>query len=346
MKLLLDKIGDVKQVKRRRFIGTSRRDQDLWSEGGLSFGLKGVVYGSCDFAWFRDEAWEDPLTHRKCEQRPLLVIEATDCLNTRSWGSAQIQRFHHALGAFLCGINSVYFLNRGEFSMRPYLPAAAYFASRYHGKQANAAYMVTNDLTDIQALVHSIGEYGENSKEFHDEVERVLVNMLSYFNETFVKEYGGDWISYLESREIIRTHDGRWVKDIGARKRNFTDSSQRYGHIVLGEAITTKYLLTGSKMFDPSNDCFYYLLPLLTRTELDGLDKSLAADKEWRLLGGDSAWKVVTFDEIDRLNESLSEQLKQFRSRNLNETKKEWESTKQKLRDGLRNGTFTISANT
>jgi len=345
IKRMLDDIGDQGNLKRRRFFGTSRLDQELWSNDGLSFGINGFVYGSCDFAWYADEEWIEPYKGQKCAQRPYLVIEGTDCLNTRSWGSAQIQRFHHAMGPFLCGINSVYFLNKGRLPIRPYLPAAAYFASKYHRSLGNnASYMVTDDIQDIRDLVLTMGSSGIES-EFKGKVDYILGKMIAYFNETFRKPpFNSNWESYLFSRAITRTPQGFWVKDLGPKKESLTDSSVRYGHIVLGEALTSFYLLLGSGMFNPEKEIFYYLFPLMERADIEDLDRVLADDKEWNLVRkAGYPWKVATLDELQGLNENMRRQIVQrFKTANLNECKGEWDSIKRSIREGLREGQIRI----
>ena len=57
---------------------------------------------------------------------------------------------------------------------------------------------------------------------------------------------------------------------------NFTDSSQRAGHIAVGEMYLTKYFFPEYK--------FFYFWPRMNRDELDYLNKNKINDKEWNLL--------------------------------------------------------------
>ena len=346
MKKQLDSIGDHGKLKRRRFIGGSKQDQQLWKDGGLTFGINGVSYGSCDFAWYVEKKWKDPFDKKETEQRPVLVVEATDCLNTRSYGSAQIQRFHHGLGSFLCGINSVYYLNKGPEAerLRPYLPGAAYFATQYHrSKGLKAAYLVTTDINDIECLVVLLAQYGENSKQFQQKIDEILGKMLAHFNKVFQsKRYKGNWEKYLESRDIIKCLDGKWVKDIGARKKSFTVGSQRYGHITIGEAMTSTYLLIASRLLNPSANIFYYLFPLMKSKELSDLDEDKKIDKEWHLLRSTNSWKVITLDELEGVPRPITDLINStYRSANLNKVKG-WEELKKKIRKGMKNGLIKI----
>lgn len=348
LKRILDTIGDKGSLKRRRFIGTSRQDQEPWSKGGLSFGIDGIMYGSCDFAWFVNENWNDPFDGSISNQKPCIVVEATDCLNTRSWGNAQIQRFHHGLGPFLCGVISVYYLKKGPTAepVRPYLTAAAFYATKYYRSKRNtAAYLVTTDINDIKELVVLLATKGENSVEFQEKVCKILTNMLSYFQQELSSTpYFGNWEKYLESRGIVKCADGKWVKDLGPRKENFTDSSKRMGHIVVGEAITSLYLLIASGLFDPSKEILYYLLPAMTSTEISDLDKTRKNDKEWNILRkSNNPWKLIGLDNLKGVDNSIITAInKKFRQANLNKVKKEWNDTKLKIRDGLKTGLITI----
>jgi len=347
IKRMLDAIGDQGNLRRRRFLGTSRLDQELWSNGGLSFGLNGFVYGSCDFAWFVNEQWIDPYNQARCNEKPYLVIEGTDCLNTRSWGSAQVQRFHHALGPFLCGINSVYFLNRGTFPIRPYLPASAYFASLHgHQKGNRASYLVTDDINDIRDLVMIMSISGTESRDLESKAGEILKRMISYFDETFRNtSFNSNWEEYLKTRAITKTPQGTWVKDLGPKKASLIDSSVRYGHIVLGEALTTEYLLIGSGMLNPETQIFYYLFPLMDRNDIAELDTILEDDKEWNLVRkAGHPWRIITLDDLEGIDENIRRQINQnFKHANLNQCKNEWEAVKESIRHGLRTGQIIIN---
>lgn len=345
IKRILDNIGDIGFLRRRRFLGSSRQDQKLWVDNGLSFGFNGVVYGSCDFAWFSDEEWLDPFSNRTSNERPYLTVEGTDCLNTRSWGNAQLQRFHHAMGPFLCGIDSIYFLKQGKHPIRHYLSAAAFYATKTQRALGNkASYLVTDDITDIREIVERIGTFGSDSKEAKEKISEVLEKMYFYFQSTFEeKPYNSNWIKYLQSRAIIKTPQNAWVKDLGPKKENFTDSSIRMGHIVVGEALSSLYLLLGSGKFDYKNDMFYYLFPLMDRVDVEELDRTLTRDKEWLLLRkAGYPWKIVTLDELEGVGDSLKSQIKSYKNQNRNHCKKGWKEAKATIRTKLINGEITI----
>ena len=346
MKSLLDGIGDKGQLKRFRFIESNSQEHNEWAENGLSFGINGIMYGACDFAWYTDAEWKDPFNGVVIKKKPVLVVEATDCLNTKSWGSAQIQRFHHALGPFLCNVNSIYYLNKGPnaVSLRPYLAGSAYFITKYYRDRGHkAAYMIITDINEVKELVEIIAKFGEDSSKCKQKIDTILSNMLEYFNKTFKSEkFNGNWMKYLESREIIKCADGKWIKDIGARSDSFTEGSQRYGHIVVGEVVTSKWLLWASGFFNPDKETLYYLFPLMTSKEIAALDSTKKVDKEWHILrDSDKSWKLLGIDDLNGVPTSIMDKINTYRTSNLNKAKG-WEETKKKIRVGLRTGAITI----
>ena len=84
-------------------------------------------------------------------------------------------------------------------------------------------------------------------------------------------------------------------------KRNFTDGSQRAGHIAVGEMYLTKYYFY--------NKQFYYLFPKMTQADLDYLDKHKADDKEWYLLRHEPNVTIKTADDIIGLPQSIKDKL-------------------------------------
>ena len=188
LKKQLDSIGDVGKLKRRRFIGGSNQDQELWQHGGLTFGINKILYGSCDFAWYTDEKWDDPFNGKSVDKKPQLVVEATDALNTRSFGDAQIQRIHHALGPFLCNIDSVYWLRSTSNSERlqEYVAGTALFLTQYYrGRGLTSSYLITTDLVDIKNLVIALGKFGSNSKMYSKVKKEIRQKIHNIFHDYF-----------------------------------------------------------------------------------------------------------------------------------------------------------------
>lgn len=163
------------------------------------------------------------------------------------------------------------------------LPKAALNASVKHGKP----YLITNELGDIRALVEAIANHGENSDQATEVIQKVQREMATYWAEGLERKYKGNIEKYYANRSIIRTVKGEYIKYAGRNYRNFTESSQRAGHIALGEFYLAKYFLNGS---------FYYFLPRLTPQEIRDLDQRNA--KEWKLMRADEVGKIVTIEDF------------------------------------------------
>lgn len=91
------------------------------------------------------------------------------------------------------------------------------------------------------------------------------------------------------------------IKHIGRMKRNFTDSSQRAGHIAVGEMYLSKYFFYEKQL--------YYLFPKMTNEDLIYLDKHKAQDKEWYLLRHEPNVTIKTVDDIIGLPQNIKDDL-------------------------------------
>lgn len=312
----LSLLGDYKSLKRRVFLGSSNYDQKLWTEGGLTFSYEKKVYGSNDFAWYKDEQWVDPDSGIKCDSKPVIVIEGTHCLNTKSYGTAQIQRFHHAYGPFRNGIISIYYLKEGKHPIRHDLLKAVYNANIVHDYKKNkTAYLVTDSINDIETLLHAIGDFGEYSDETFKVVDKILERMLKLYNNFYERKYS-TYEEYLNSRAIFKYKIG-WIKFLGPKQDSFLDSSIRYGHIVLGEAFVTKYLLRDDKVKELEQ--FKFFFPLISKKEISEISDKLTKDKEWVILSNNDSWKLLSIDEVSFLDKSLKDEIKKFKNLNLND---------------------------
>ena len=336
----------TKNLEKRRFIGNSNMDQKLWIDGGLTFGYNGFKYGSLDFAFYKEnEKWIDPLTNEETKKRPIVVIEGSDCLNTRSWGNAQIQRFHHIYGGFLAGLCSIYYLRKGEHSIKPELfGVASHLNQKYRKEKSLAALLIIDDFAQLKNLIEVIDEYGAPSEEYIKVIDEINKEMEKRFL-FFFKKFNG-WEDYLESRAIIKYFDGTFIKYLGPKKRSLLDSSQRMGHIVIGEAFVSRFLLERSNLFRIGTDFFYYFFPLLTKREIEEIDAKLRHDKEWRLLRKrDNPWRLVTMDCISGIENRIRDLIQnKFRMANLNECKGEWNKCKKYIANKLKNGEYKITS--
>lgn len=290
---IVDYLGyEAHRIKLRIFPQSSNEDQKPFSEGGLTFGYKGVSYGSCDAAWYVDEKWVDGLNGKEINQKPIIVLEGTDALNRNSGGNALYQRFHHALGAVKNGVVGIYYLKKGKQKIQPDLFGMAYFAS----KVEKGKYLIIDDLSVVKDLL----ERYNDPKSFSAYVDAYLEKMHGYFIKKFNTAYDGDWEKFAERRSTI-LRDKYVIKYAGRMRRNFTEGSQRAGHIAVGEMFLTKYYFYNKK--------FYYLFPRMTHEDLKLLDQSKTTDKEWFLLRNEPSVEIKTMDDIDGLSSSVKKKL-------------------------------------
>ena len=343
IKLELSNIGNYKNLKRRGFVGSSNHDQELWDDGGLTFKYGGHVYGSNDFAWYKDEKWTDPGTGKTVNFKPVLVIEGTHCLNTKSYGTAQIQRFHHAYGPFRNGIISIYYLRKGKYQIRHDLLLSAYYANIVHDYKKNkCAYLVTEDIKDIEKLVHLIGDYGEESDKVFEYIDVVLKKMKKGFDDFLGKHKKlKKFEDYLNERAIFKFGGNKWIKFLGTKKESFLDSSIRQGHIVLGEAMVAHYLLLGSKSISP-DDKYYFYFPLITKDGLKHVKDTLTHDKEFILLSNLDYWTLLTYDDVEFDDTTIKSKTLPFRNLNLNDCRKEWNIVRDLISAALKKNKFKI----
>lgn len=294
---IIDTLGyETKGIKLRIFPQSSNEDQKPFSEGGLTFGFRGVSYGSCDAAWYVDEKWVDGLNSKEIDKKPVIALEGTDALSRNSAGNALYQRFHHALGGVKNGIVGVYYLKKGKQKIQPDLFGMAYFAS----KVEKGKYLITDDLTVVKDLL----ECYHNPVVFKAYVDDYLEKMYETFNAKFQQFYKGDWKEFAKKRSTI-IKDDYVIKYAGRSRRNFTDGSQRAGHIAVGEMFLTKYYFYNKK--------FYYLFPKMTREDIEMLDKSKNTDKEWFLLRNEPNVFIKTIDDVEGVDKSVKKKFLQIK---------------------------------
>jgi len=290
---IIDTLGHKHgEIKLRIFPESSRDDQMLFADGGLTFGVNGVSYGSCDACWYMDEEWKDGFNNVIVDKKPFIALEGTDALNRKSSGNAQYQRFHHALGAVKSGVIGVYYLKKGIEKIQPDLFGMAYNAS----KVEKGEYLIIDDLSVVKDLLQLSGD----KEKLNEYIEKYKQKMFDIFNEKFKSTYGSDWNVFAEKRSTIIKKD-YIIKYAGRSRRNFTDSSQRAGHIAVGEMFLTKYYFYNKK--------FYYLFPKMTQSDLEDLDKNKGTDKEWFLLRNEDSVEIKTSDDIEGLDQNIKEAL-------------------------------------
>lgn len=325
---VVDQIGDVGDLKLRIFRESSREDQKLFSQGGLTFGVSGVSYGSCDACWYVEENWMDGFDGNIIDKRPVIALEGTDARNRRSSGNAQYQRFHHVLGAVKNGIVGIYYLKLGEFKIQEDLYAMAYFASKIE----RGKYLITEDLSFVKKLL----ELHENKEKFDKCIEEYLETMFAVFRSKFKLKYHESWEEFASKRSTI-IDDNFVIKYSARMKRNFTDGSQRAGHIAVGEMYLSKYYFPQKKLF--------YLLPRMSKEDLRSLDEHKKVDKEWYLLRNEPDVFIKTVDDIENLEPHIKEQLMSVKDAPLLRdpaSSKIYKESIKKIADGLRKRKYSI----
>ena len=72
----------------------------------------------------------------------------------------------------------------------------------------------------------------------------------------------------------------------------------------------------------------------------------MQSDKEWAILRkANFPWEIITLDDLEGLDGKILNNIQsRFRRANLNLVRKEWNKTKEYIRNGLRRGTITIKA--
>ena len=290
---IIEKVGYQKgKVRLRIFPEGSNDDQIPFEDGGLTFGQDGILYGSCDAVWYIDNSnWKNPYNNKIINKKPLIALEGTDALQRGSSGNAQYQRFHHALGAVRNGLIGIYYLKPGKDSICLELYEMAYNASI----KENGTYLVIQDLDIVSRIIDITNKYGEDSVELKDYLKQELNNMHKiWVDKKFAPMYDGSWEKFANERSTIIQED-RIIKYAARSKRNFTDSSQRAGHIAVGEMYLSKYFFYNKELD--------YLLLRTFKEDLSELDSK--NDKEWTLLRTEENVKIKTVDDLEGLPEEI-----------------------------------------
>lgn len=289
---IIDIIGhQIGELKLRVFPESSNEDRKRFEEGGLTFTHQGVDYGSCDACWYVED---------RGNVKPIVALEGTDALNRKSSGNAQYQRFHHVLGAVKNGIVGVYYLKKGIDKIQEDLFGMSYFASQ----KEMGMYIVIDDLHILKKLLLLYPK----SQEYDSFIRSYLNKMHTIFETKFKKQYKGSWDIFAQKRSTI-IKDDYVIKHAGRMRRNFTDSSQRAGHIAVGEMYLTKYYFYQKKL--------YYLFPKMTQEDLDYLDEHKLGDKEWCLLRNEPNVEIKTIDDIEGVPRKIKLTLYSMRSKPL-----------------------------
>lgn len=306
----------------RVFFEGSNEDQKLFKDGGLTFSYDEQSYGSCDCVYIQKD---------KDKDIPILAIEGTDCLSRGSSGNAQYQRLHHALGAVLNGIIGVYYLKTKEGSHK--IQEDLYGITYKMSKFLKTPYIVTDDLNVIKNILMYMSD---DKNKMNDYINDYLDLSYKKFLEKFKTLYKGSWDIFGKKRSTVIFNN--YVIKYSSRKfRDFTDSSQRGGHIALNELTLTKYYFIDKKVI--------YLWPRMNLKELNKINETKTTDKEWSIMSTDKNVVLATIDDLIDLPENLKNKILYLRDKKLlkNPFAREWKSTMAKLHNLLDLGKVKIS---
>lgn len=317
---IIDTVGtEVGKFYARVFSEGSNDDQKLFSEGGLTFSFGGQDFGSCDCAYVYENS--------EGKEVPVLAIEGTDCLGRGSSGNAQYQRFHHALGAVKNGIIGIYYLRYGKHKVQPDLYGMAYNISI----ATNTPYLIVQDLQVIKDILLLLNDSKHRLEDF---ISKYQIECYKIYLYKLKSKYQDDWNIYANQRSTI-LFDDYLVKYSSRNIRNFTESSQRAGHIAVGEMFLTKYSFPKYK--------FFYLWPRMTKQEVMYLDKNKSSDKEWSLLRNEPNVEIKTLDDLHGLPVGLYNFFMETKERSITgEMIGAWNHAKKELHQLIKSGRVRV----
>jgi hypothetical protein len=320
---IIDHIGhDPYGYEARVFFEGSNDDQKLFEDGGLTFRHDNESYGSCDCVYVEQKGQHEVA---------VLAIEGTDCLSRGSSGNAQYQRLHHALGAVLNGVIGVYYLKTKEGSHK--IQEDLYGITYKMSKVLKTPYLVTDDLDVIKNILNYMRS---DPQKMDNYINNYLEISYKKFLEKFNTMYQGSWHVFGKKRSTVIFDD--YVVKYSARKyRDFTDSSQRGGHIALNELTLTKYYFIDKKVI--------YLWPRMYLSELNKLNEIKKNDKEWSMMSNDKNVVIATMDDLINIPSQLKEKLVYLRDKKLilNPYSGEWKDSMKTLHDLIQKKEINIS---
>ena len=307
----------------RIFINSSTQDQrDFFKDKGLTFRDDNFTYGSCDACLYRN-----------IKKKEIIAIEGSDCLNRRSSGSAQYQRFHHILGPVRLGLIGIYYLRKGEHKIREDLYEMAYQASM----SEKGIYIVTNDLTEVMDIINS---YDDQEKRKYL-INQTLINMKKKSDKAFNDKYNNDFNIFAEKRSSVILED-KIIKYQGNNYSNFTKGELRGGHLALGEIYLGKYIYPD---IVNNNKKLFFLFPRLTKSDLLELDEKKRNDKEWNLIRGEQNVFIKTMDDLQGIGNKLLSDLKEIKNESLKngtKTRRIYNECMKQIVSGLKNGKIKL----
>ena len=287
-----ENIKDKNGFELRVFPEGSNDDQVLFKDGGCTFAYKGKTYGSCDGVIFKKNI--------------IVGIEMTDALNRGSSGSAQVQRFHHALGPVKNGFYGIYYLRKGRHSIRNDLYGMAYNISN----SSSGKYLITDDLNIIDEFIKN----SKDEKKLKKFISNYMDHMKSKFDLYFKTKFSSSWINYFDQRSTLEKKD--YICRYQANGyRQFTEGTYRGGHLALGEMYLGRYLFD---KISNNKKKLYMFFPRLEKKELENLKTRTNTNKELNLLFNEDNVYIKTIDDLKNLPNEIKIMMKSLKLENLN----------------------------
>ena len=287
-----ENIKDKNGFELRVFPEGSNDDQVLFKDGGCTFAYKGKTYGSCDGVIFKKNI--------------IVGIEMTDALNRGSSGSAQVQRFHHALGPVKNGYYGIYYLRKGRHSIRNDLYGMAYNISN----SSSGKYLITDDLNIIDEFIKN----SKDEKKLKKFISNYMDHMKSKFDLYFKTKFSSSWINYFDQRSTLEKKD--YICRYQANGyRQFTEGTYRGGHLALGEMYLGRYLFD---KISNNKKKLYMFFPRLEKKELENLKTRTNTNKELNLLFNEDNVYIKTIDDLKNLPNEIKIMMKSLKLENLN----------------------------
>jgi hypothetical protein len=287
-----ENIKDKNGFELRVFPEGSNDDQVLFEDGGCTFAHKGKTYGSCDGVLFKKNI--------------IVGIEMTDALNRGSSGSAQVQRFHHALGPVKNGYYGIYYLRKGRHSIRNDLYGMAYNISN----SVSGKYLITDDLNIIDEFIKNSKDENKLKKFISD----YMKHMKNKFDLYFKTKFSSSWINYFDERSTLEKKE--YICRYQANGyRQFTEGTYRGGHLALGEMYLGRYLFD---KISNNKKKLYMFFPRLEKNELQNLKNRTNTNKELNLLLNEDNVYIKTIDDLKNLPKEIKIMMKSLKLENLN----------------------------
>ena len=335
---------------RLRVFDDDAGDNELWEKGGLTFTTKGgSAAGSGDGAWYVKETWIDPLSNKKSDAKPVLVIEGTFGNEVGVVGDGQKTKLSHVdelpqrkiFSAILMpklaeyyssgkkkGASTPTYVQNGRW-MKSLVMASISLSQKW---KTELMWIDAYNKKQLEELVYALAKQqirdDKESKEYRDkQLHEIICEM-----QLFVEEYAKDYFSkprrsrlplivfdlpmkngQFSKKWIAKIHSDD-VKAFGITtgKNSKAKARHRNGHRLLGN-IKELNQITGKHTF--------LLLPRWSEIDLKKLRSKQGDDvgqKEFKNLEENEELDILTMDDINfGTDTELRDEFKRIRKRGI-----------------------------